>query len=645
MSGEEILEAIVQEKPRQVVVMMTAHASSELAEKLIFKGAVDFLPKPFRTEQLRKVCDLAVRREDFITSNEQFEQQVKSLEDSRQAYRMISEKHQQLLHNLQTVVMEMDSQFRLCYLNYPWKVLMGYEVEESLGSKLIRFMPENSTLVYESFERQIADVLHGKKPHCEAELCLVDRNQQNLWAQLKVRRISQQGKPTLTICLDNITKRKEAQEQLEYLAMHDSLTGLFNRRYFEEALKHAYADAVRNRRTHGLLYVDLDHFKVINDTFGHHEGDEVLRQISTLMSRRIRASDMLCRLGGDEYAILIHDAQETGVVELAMDIQDIVNHFTYQSKGHKVNLGCSIGIAIVDGDARCGDEYLMQADIALYVAKGRGRNIVHVYNAGDNESDELRSRINWTQKIRQALSENRIVLHFQPVYDRIKKEVAYYEALVRMRDTNGQLIYPNSFIPALENTGEMHLLDRAIIRLAIEFLSQYSVLKRISINLSAQAFKDEYLVPVIRECLAKNIVDPACITFELTESASLFNLNVTKRVIDDLHRIGCSFAIDDFGSGFSSFSYLKELPADYIKLDGSFVRSLDTDEVDRALVKSLIQVVKALGKKSVAEFVENSQILEILEGFGVDLVQGYHIGKPLPVEQLTDSMDVSSLFQ
>lgn len=642
ISGEEILERIMAENPRQVVVMMTAHASSELAEKIIFKGAVDFLPKPFRTEQLRKVCDLAVRRDDFITSNEQFEQQVRSLEDSRHAYRLISEKHQQLLHNLQTVVMEMDGQFRLRFLNYPWKVLMGYDIEESLGYRLVHFMPPGSTLIYENFERQIASVLDGKVAHCEAELCLVDRNQQNLWAQLKVRRVDQQGKAALTICLDNITKRKEAQEQLEYLAMHDSLTGLFNRRYFEESLRHAYADSVRNSRSHGLLYIDLDHFKVINDTFGHHEGDEVLRQISTLMSRRIRASDMLCRLGGDEYAVLVHNIEQQGTVELALDIQNIVNQFTYQAKGHKVTLGCSIGIAIVDGEARCGDEYLMQADIALYVAKGRGRNIVHVYNANDNESEELRSRINWTQKIREALLEQRIVLHFQPVYDSLKKEVAYYEALVRMRDANGNLIYPNSFIPALENTGEMHLLDRAIIRLAIEHLSQHKILHKISINLSAQAFKDEHLVPVIRECLAKNIVDPTCITFELTESASLFNLNVTKRVIDDLHQIGCTFAVDDFGSGFSSFAYLKELPADYIKLDGSFIRCLDTDEVDRALVKSLIQVVKALGKKSVAEFVENPRILQILEGFGVDLVQGYYICKPLAVDQLEERIELNS---
>lgn len=634
MSGREILESIAAEDPNQAVVMMTAHSSSELAEDMMLLGATDFIPKPFRTEQLRKVCELAVKHEDFVLSNQQFEKQVRSLEESEQAYRRVSETHQQLLHNLQTVVMELDENYQLRFLNYPWKVLMGFEVEESLGRPLKDFLPDEAEADYINLEARLEEVLRERTNHCELELCLQDKRGHRLWAQMKVRRSAQNRRPSLTICLDNITKRKEAQEQLEYLAMHDSLTGLFNRHYFEESLKHMYADAIRNRRQHGLVYIDLDYFKIINDSFGHREGDEVLRQISNLMSRRVRASDVLCRLGGDEYAILAHDVDEQGMYEIAADIQAIVNDFTYQSQGHRVNLGCSIGLSIIDGNATCAEEHLMQADIALYVAKGRGRNIIHKYDPEDNESEELRSRINWTQQVRAAIADNRILLHFQPVYDLSQHTIAYYEALVRMENTRGKLVYPNSFIPALENTGEMHLLDRWIVKLAIEAVSKAPELKRIAINLSAQAFKDENLVPIIKQSLTNFNVEPSSITFELTESASLFNLNVTKKVIEDLHAIGCSFAVDDFGSGFSSFAYLKELPADYIKLDGSFIRNLHNDEVDKALVKSLIQVVQALGKKAVAEFVENQEILQILQEFGVDLVQGYHIGRPLSVADI-----------
>lgn len=643
MSGKEILDEILSEDANQPVVMMTAHTSADLAEDMMLAGAADFLPKPFRTEQLRRVCELAVRRDDYLTSNREFAHQVESLQKSEQAFRLVSETHQQLLHNLQTVVMELDEQLEIRFLNYPWKTLTGFEVEESLGTSLRDYICEEESGSYVGLQTRLKAVLKQVKGSTEIELCLFDKTRQKLWAQMKVRRSELHKTPSLTICLDNITKRKEAQRQLEYLAMHDSLTGLFNRHYFEESLRQAYADSLRNKRTHGLIYIDLDYFKVINDTFGHQEGDEVLRQISQLMTCRIRATDLLCRLGGDEYAVLVHDVSDNKLYEIAEDLQNIINDFTYQAEGHRVNLGCSIGLSIIDGRSICAEEYLMQADIALYVAKGRGRNIIHHYDPDDNESEELRSRINWTQRMRQAIADNRIILHFQPVLDARTNKVVYYEALVRMLDESGKLVYPNQFIPALENTGEMHLLDRWIVKLAIEAVNKWKKINRVAINLSAQAFKDENLVPVIKEALSANLVDPEAITFELTESASLFNLNVTKRVINQLNDIGCSFAIDDFGSGFSSFAYLKQLPADYIKLDGSFVKNLHIDEVDKALVKSLIQVVQALGKKAVAEFVENDEILKILQEFGVDFVQGFHTGRPVAPELLDDRQKSLSL--
>jgi EAL domain-containing protein (putative c-di-GMP-specific phosphodiesterase class I) len=221
-------------------------------------------------------------------------------------------------------------------------------------------------------------------------------------------------------------------------------------------------------------------------------------------------------------------------------------------------------------------------------------------------------------------------------------EVSYYEALVRLRAVDGEIIPPSEFIPALEASGEMHLLDRRIIQLALQTLKQYPQLKHIAINLSAQAFKDESLVPIIMENLQVTGVAPERITFELTESASLFNLRITQRVISDLHRLGCTFSVDDFGSGFSSFAYLKDLPADYIKLDGSFIQNLHKDNVDQTLVRSIIQVIQALGKKAVAEYVENEEILTILKSMGIDFVQGYHIGYPMPVEKILQQLQAPS---
>lgn len=635
MSGRDILIEIQRIDPNQPVVIMTAHTTIDQAEELMLLGAVDFLPKPFRAEQLRKVCDIAIHRDDFLVSNAQFAARVKSLEAREMAYRNLYESHHQLLDDLQSVVMELDKDFKICFLNRAWETMMGFSIEESLGSSLEMFIAPEDAAHFTLFKEKITLALLQKKPCPEIELCLCDRKSQKIWTQLKPSRSTRaENASTLTVCLDNITERRETQEQLKYLAMHDSLTGLFNRHFFESTLEQLAADALRNNRHHGLVYIDLDHFKVINDTFGHQKGDEVLREMSLLLGKRIRKPDLLCRLGGDEFAVLLHDIDGEEAHHFAREIQTIIGDFGFQLHDQRMNLGCSIGLSLIDGSTANSEEYLMRADIALYVAKGRGRNLIHQYDPQDNESDELRRCINVSQKIRRAIAENRMVLYFQPIFDVKKREISYYEALIRMRESDGRIIGPAEFIPALETSGEMHLLDRWIIKLASRALKDNPELNHIAINLSAQAFKDESLVPSILDCLQETGVDPSRITFELTESDSLFNLHITQRVIADLHSLGCSFSVDDFGSGFSSFAYLKDLPADYIKLDGSFIQNLHRDTVDQTLVRSIIQVVQALGKKAVAEYVENQEILDILEEMGIDFVQGFHIGYPLPIEKL-----------
>jgi diguanylate cyclase (GGDEF)-like protein/PAS domain S-box-containing protein len=633
MSGREILIEIQRENPQQPVVMMTAHTTSDKAEELMLLGAVDFLPKPFRAEQLRKVCAIAIQREDFMVSNAQFAERVQSLEKRELAYRQLYESHHQLLDDLQSVVMELDDDFTIGFLNRAWENMIGHSIGDSLGRSLEDFIADEYITNYLMFKEKLQAIQDRQQAGGDFELCLRDSHGHLIWTQLKVNCSTKSPDARFTVCMDNITERRATQEQLKYLAMHDSLTGLFNRHYFETSLGQLSADSVRTQRSHGLVYLDLDHFKVINDTFGHQKGDEVLREMSSLLSQRIRKPDLLCRLGGDEFAVLLHEVTSEQAVAFAHDLQKIICEFSFQSQEQRINLGCSIGLSLIDGSAGNAEEYLMRADIALYVAKGRGRNLIHMYDPEDNESDELRHRISVSQRIRRAITEDRMVLYFQPIFDVNRKEVSYYEALIRLRETNGDIVGPYDFIPALEASGEMHLLDRWIIKLAIRTLRDYPELKHIAINLSAQAFKNENLVPSILETLRDTGVNPNRITFELTESASLFNLNITQRVIADLHKLGCSFSVDDFGSGFSSFAYLKELPADYIKLDGSFIQNLHKDTVDQTLVRSIIQVIQALGKKAVAEYVENEEILNILIAMGVDFVQGYHIGHPLPVEK------------
>lgn len=643
LSGRDILMEIHSIDSNQPVVIMTAHTTIDQAEELMLMGAVDFLPKPFRAEQLRKVCDIAIHRDDYLVSNAQFAARVNDVQEREREYRALYESHHQLLNDLQSVVMELDADFKIQYLNHAWETMMGFPVSECIGQSLEAFIAIDDFNQYSLFKNKIRKTLQSNKPCPEFELCLSNYRGQKLWAQLKVSRSTRlQDSENLTICLDNITERRESQEQLKYLAMHDSLTGLYNRHFFESTLAQLTADSVRNNRQHALVYLDLDHFKVINDTFGHQKGDEVLREMSHLLSKRIRGTDILCRLGGDEFAILLRDIKAHEVYEFARNIQQIVAEFTFQLQEQRISLGSSIGLTLIDGSTNNAEEHLMRADIALYVAKGRGRNLIHQYDPLDSESDELRHSINTSQKIRKAIMEDRMVLYFQPIFDIKNNRVSYYEALVRLREPDGRILGPDTFIPALESAGEMHLLDRWIIKLAIHTLHNHPELNHIAINLSAQAFKDENLVPTILENLTATGVNPKRITFELTESASLFNLHITQKVIADLHKLGCSFSVDDFGSGFSSFAYLKDLPADYIKLDGSFIQNLHRDQVDQTLVKSMIQVIQALGKKAVAEYVENEAILEILKSMNVDFVQGYHIGHPLPVERLLVKQEIAS---
>jgi diguanylate cyclase (GGDEF)-like protein/PAS domain S-box-containing protein len=640
MEGPEVLKGIMDKKANQPVIIMTAHAPVEQAEELLINGAADFIPKPFRPEQLRSIAEVALRRDDYLVSNNQFAERVRSLAEREAAYREVSETHKHLLNNLQTVVMELDADLNITFLNDAWTFLFGFSVVESLNKPFKDFLSSQDGRKHRAIDARFNAVLSGDKDSCDLELELLDVNHDLRWAHLRVSRsVNLHQTPRLTICLDDITHRRQAQEQLEYLAMHDALTGLNNRYFFESTLEKLAKSSLENNQQHGLIYLDLDYFKVINDTHGHHRGDEVLRQVSTLIRENIREDDVLCRFGGDEFAIILHDISLDKVKDIAEKIKDTIGNHRFQIDKRSVDLGCSIGICAIDGSVDDSEGYMVQADIALYVAKHRGRNSVHLYNPEDQESDELRRNLDWARQLRLAIKEDRLVLYFQPIVDISRNQVSYYEALLRMLDENGNLIMPGKFIGALESTGEMALLDRWVIKNAIRMLSDHDELKNIAINLSAQAFRDENLVPVIRESLSDAGVDGSAITFELTESASLLNIETTQRVISELHSLGCSFAIDDFGSGFSSFAYLKKLPADYIKLDGSFIRNLHQDKVDQALVRSIIEVVQTLGRKTVAEFVENKEILQFLRDNGVDYAQGYYVGRPMPVEKLATAKE------
>ncbi len=627
LNGQEVLTEIMRINPQQSVVVMTAHGGIEIAEQMMLQGAADFVSKPFRAEQLRRVIEVAAMREDFLVSNEQFKLKVQQLAGSEERYRALSEVHQRVLDHVSTVLMELTSDGNIKFANRAWFELTD-QCNLANHTSFIEFLrPADQAIV----RAQLADLCLGNAEHWRTELQLAHPS---CWVSLNMAVLPDQMSG-VTITLENIDERKNAEQELQHLALHDPLTGLYNRHFSDRELARV-ATSATSTQTHALLYIDLDHFKVINDSHGHSQGDAILREVANRLAMGLCPEDLLCRVGGDEFVVLTPNKTLAQANELAMRLCDNLEAQPYRLMDKVYTLSCSIGVTVVDGSQQDAQIYLQQADIALYVAKAKGRNRAHSYSITDAASDKLRNSLQWAQQLREAIVHEQIVMHFQPVMCVRSGEIAYFEALVRL-NLDGQIVYPGDFIQALEQVEDINLLDHQVIGKTIAMMSRHPILKKVAINLSAQAFRDERLVPLIEQKLAKYQVEPNRVVFELTETASLNNIAGTCAMFNELTRLGCEFSIDDFGTGFSTFSYIKQLPASSIKIDGSFVKNMHLDTMDFVLVKAMAEIAKALGRKSVAEFVENEQILSLLKQLGIDYAQGYHICKPLPIELLEKS--------
>ena len=634
ISGGEVLRAIMSVNPHQAVVIMTAHGGTDMAEQLLTEGAVDFITKPFKAEQLRNVMSIAAQRENYLISNAQFEEKVLTIKRREAQYRQLSEAHTQLLNHLSTVIMELDDAGNIKFMNKAWVLMTGYSRDDSLGRPLSSFAFGDDGNTQRYVAHQLQALLQGKASSKRIEFQLATANGHAIWVEAQFNDLLTDGKVSgITVNLDNIDDRKKAEMQLNHLASHDTLTNLYNRHYFDRELTRLSDTARLSGDNHALLYLDLDHFKVINDTQGHHQGDVILKEVAKTIASSKRESDVLCRVGGDEFALLLPRTGRNEALQIGSDICALLQQGHYQFDDRIFKISCSIGATEINGEQTEPETYLQQADIALYVAKKRGRNLVHVFEKEDKETEDFQMSVQWVHLLQQAISKDQLVLHFQPVVDAISREVCYFEALVRLQ-IDGSLVFPGEFIPAIERAEDINLLDHQVISKAISMISKHKVLKKVAINLSAQAFSDERLLPLVQEKLQQFAVRPQQIIFEVTESASLTNLAATQEMIAALMKLGCEFSIDDFGTGFSTFSYLKQLPANAIKIDGSFVKDMVCNPIDKALVKSICEVARALDKTTVAEFVEDEDTAIQLQELGVDYLQGYHISKPLGIEAI-----------
>jgi diguanylate cyclase (GGDEF)-like protein/PAS domain S-box-containing protein len=448
------------------------------------------------------------------------------------------------------------------------------------------------------------------------------------------------------VVFHDVSHERQLKRELSWQASHDMLTGLINRRQFEAEVAEALASAQQEHDTHALLFLDLDQFKIVNDTCGHVAGDELLRQITTLLQSKMRDSDVLARLGGDELGVLLHNCPVEQAHYLADNLRQSVKDFRFVWGRNAFEVGASIGLVTIDQDSKSLSDLLSAADQACYVAKEQGRNRVHFYQESDVMLARRHGEMLWVSRLNEAFEKERFTLFTQSIVSlNGGPRGPHAEVLVRMVDGNGLLIPPGAFIPAAERYDLMPSIDRWVIERTFRELASRNGLSRkrglgpvmnrdyesYAINLSGMSLNDKRLLDFILEQFAIYEIAPRLICFEITEAAAIGNLSKAKYFMDELKKVGCQFSLDDFGSGLSSFAYLRNLPVDFLKIDGSFIRDIATDPVNRSMVSAINQVGHVMGIKTIAEYVENDSILESVQSIGIDYAQGYAVGLLQPL--------------
>jgi diguanylate cyclase (GGDEF)-like protein/PAS domain S-box-containing protein len=438
----------------------------------------------------------------------------------------------------------------------------------------------------------------------------------------------------------DVTESQALAAKLAWQATHDALTGLVNRQEFERRLAHLLDNVPRDSGIHALLYLDLDQFKVVNDTCGHAAGDELLRQLSVLLQGMMRQRDTLARLGGDEFGILLEHCPADQALRIALELRDVVRDFRFSWQGRRFTLGASIGVAPLTAAMETAAEAMSAADAACYVAKEQGRDRAHLYDAGDTSLTEHRSEMLWVSRLTQALDDGRFRLYYQPIVPLSGGPSArpHYEVFLRLVEPDGRLVEPMAFVPAAERYNMMPAIDRWVLREVISAIAamQPAVEPRplFGVNLSARSLIGERLPDYLRELLATHGVPGDMLCLEISETAALANLQQAAHQIAELKRLGCLIALDDFGGGMSSFSYLKTLPVDYLKIDSGLVRSLADDPVNRAVAEAINRVVHVMSIQTVAKCAETEAVVAILKELGIDHAQGHALAPPRPIAEL-----------
>jgi diguanylate cyclase (GGDEF)-like protein/PAS domain S-box-containing protein len=619
-----------------LMVSLAKRANMNIVQGLRLQQKNQHLLDKLNREVNQREALVQARTEELVEANQKLK--------SSQAHML---KLSRAVESSPNAILITDAEGYIEYINRKGERVSGYRSEEVLGNRLDKYIGvQDATDKTQPFADIWATV--SQKGQWRGEIKNRRKDGEDYWIRIYLAAVYDDEKVIThyVVIYEDITDSRRLSQKLSYQATHDDLTGLINRAEFERQLTALVEDAIQNHTEHALCFLDLDQFKVINDTCGHIAGDELLRQLGGLLGSITRKVDTLARLGGDEFAILIANCQQQQAENIANKVRELVEQFQFVWESQIFTIGVSIGVTSINHRTRTRTEALKQADSACYAAKNAGRNRVYVYQDQDKRLAEQEGEFKWVNELKEALLDDRLELFVQPIVStRSANNLRHYEVLVRLRDKRGQLFSPGAFLPSAERYNLSERVDRWVIDHVFDWLEankgRLNFVRQLAVNLSGASIGSTEMLGHISARLAKANFEPGMIKFEITETAAITNLRNANVFIEALSERGCTFSLDDFGSGLSSFAYLKNLPVQSIKIDGMFVRDINRDPLDFEMVKSINDIGHVMGLETIAEFVEDEQIWERLKSIGVDYGQGYYLGRPQPISDLFDRVGES----
>jgi diguanylate cyclase (GGDEF)-like protein/PAS domain S-box-containing protein len=560
-----------------------------------------------------------------------------------------------LLESTGEGIFGVDRDLRCTFVNQAAARLLGYPAAGLLKRNMFKMVHYNDEMIDQMRYQDslIYRCMSEMRSLLSDDIVLLKSDGSTFPAQYSASPIVENDKSIgAVVVFRNVAEARELATKMDYLATHDSLTDLYNRREFELRVQYLLDESDIKDSEHILCYLDLDQFKVVNDTCGHIAGDQLLRQLSGILSNKIRKNDTLARLGGDEFGLILSHCSINSGLKIIEGILHTVNDFRFVWEDKVFSVGVSVGMTVINSRTGKVGTALSEADAACYIAKDSGRNRVHIYEKDNIETAHSIGEMRWVSVINSALDENLFSLHCQSIVpiDALKRKAAdfcaHFEVLLRLQDEQGDYLPLGAIIPAAERYGLMGKIDAWVVRNTFKWLAEHPAeserIDTCSINLSAPSLNDKSFLKNLCAQLDEWGIPGTKICFEITETAAVSNLNQAVHFIKTLKQCGCRFALDDFGSGMSSFAYLKNLPVDFLKVDGHFVRDIVSDRIDAAMVEAVNKVGQMMGIKTIAEFVENDEIFKILHSIGVDFAQGYAVAKPVPISDFFDNSTKST---